>query len=341
MTRRIASAALAIATMAASLLWYLDDQHSYEVETHELTFTSNGNQLRAVLALPPGDGPHGVVAFVHGDGPIDATHSDGYLPIFEALARAGYASISWDKPGVGDSTGHWLDQSMSDRADEVRDAIEAIGDRAELDTDDVGVIGFSQAGWVLPLLPERLDDLDFLIYGSPAIAWNEQGRYLTERALDARGADDDLADRVRRADATGDTVLAEGDYADYLDWHRELDADVAAYFGEMDPDRWGFARRNQHVDARDTLAAAAGTPTLLLLAGQDENVDVGQTEATYRELMEIDSLAVAHYPEANHSLLDREGAWLTITAIVRPRSIFADGLLGDVTAFATEQRDEQ
>ncbi|MEU1923730.1 hypothetical protein ACWEV9_35290, partial [Streptomyces albogriseolus] len=32
----------------------------------------------------------------------DATHDDGYKPMWEANAKAGYASLSWDKPGVAD-----------------------------------------------------------------------------------------------------------------------------------------------------------------------------------------------------------------------------------------------
>jgi len=34
--------------------------------------------------------------------------------------------FSWDKPGVGASTGNWLHQSMSDRADETLSAINAL-----------------------------------------------------------------------------------------------------------------------------------------------------------------------------------------------------------------------
>lgn len=74
-------------------------------------FESNGNQLTATLALPPNDKAVGMAVFISGDGPIDADNQDiGYWPIWEAFADAGWASLSWDKPGVGGSSGNWLDQ---------------------------------------------------------------------------------------------------------------------------------------------------------------------------------------------------------------------------------------
>lgn len=340
MRRRLAIAAAALVAVIVGVLWYLDEQHRFDVDTETFTFESGPNELAATLAMPTGEGPHGVVAFVHGDGAIDATHDDGYLPIWEALADAGFASVSWDKPGVGDSTGEWLDQSMDDRADEVRDAIEALRDHPDLDVTHLGVIGFSQAGWVIPLLPERLDELDFAIAGSPAIDWSEQGRYLTNTALRRRGADDELVRRVQAADAEGDGVLADGSYDDHVAWVAGLDDDVAEYFGEMSQARWGFARRHLDLDAATTLPSLAHLPTLLLLAGTDDNVDTADTETTYRLILPAERLDVITYPDANHSLLDHDGFGLAMTAIFRPRSIFADGFLDDVRSFAELHRGD-
>ena len=85
---------------------------------------ADGNVLQAVLAMPERrKRPVGLVVFVHGDGPANATNDTFYRPLWEAFARAGYASLSWNKPGVDGAPGDWLDQSMDDRAREVEAAI--------------------------------------------------------------------------------------------------------------------------------------------------------------------------------------------------------------------------
>lgn len=202
-------------TIGGGVLVYVDEQHSFALESESFMFESGGDELAATLHLPASDGPHGVVVFVPGDGTDDS--DPGAMPVWESLADAGYATVKWDKPGVRDSTGNWLDQDMGDRADEVTDVLEALDGRDDLDTDDLGVIGVSQGGWVIPLVADRVD-VDFFVAWSTAINWLEQGEHLTERLLANADANPEFADRVREADHEdrGDT------YEDYLDWYRQI-----------------------------------------------------------------------------------------------------------------------
>ena len=313
-------------------LLYLGGQHTFAVKSESFTFESGGNELVATLHLPTADGPHGVVVIVPGDGPNDV--EPGILPVWESLASAGYATVEWNKPGVGDSTGNWLDQNMDDRADEVADVIEALDDRDDLDTDDLGVIGISQGGWVIPLVADSVD-VDFFVAWSTAIVWQEQGAYLTERQLANADAGTELAARVLSADQE-DRGLT---YQDYLDWYGSLDDDVAEFFSVASEDRWNFAERNSDLDASETLPAMQDTPVLLLLGGQDDNVDVDDTERVYREILGGPCLEVIRYPDAAHNLLDHDGFSLVATGIFEPSSIFADGLLDDIERFATQPHD--
>lgn len=333
--RKLAGIAAVIAIVSAGGIIYLDEQHNFGLRTEAFRFTSGDDELDAILHLPTGSGLHGVVVFVPGDGPAEPDPAT--LPISEALARAGYATVRWNKPGIGDSTGNWLEQDMEDRADEVIDALATLRDLPDLDLDldDVGVIGASQGGWVIPLVAERID-VDFFIAWSTAISWEEQGRYLTERELDAADASPELREQVLDADETGDAVLATGTYDDHRRWHSDLAPEVASFFGEMSEDRWQFAVTNRTLDASSTLPAMRGTPVLLLLGGRDANVDVADTERVYREILSDDCLEVRTYPEAFHSLVDQEGFGLTVTAILSPRDVFADGLLEDIERFATD-----
>jgi len=122
------------------------------LQLERFEFQSGGDNLSGILARPIAPEQFGVVVFVHGDGPVTADHDGGYRPIWAALARAGYASLSWDKPGVGRSSGSWLSQSMADRADEVGHAIDEISRDPRIDNQRVALFGASQAGWVLPLV---------------------------------------------------------------------------------------------------------------------------------------------------------------------------------------------
>jgi hypothetical protein len=99
-------------------------QNSYAMDERRVTIRQSGHTLHGVLTTPrDGRARHGLVVYIHGDGPVDATHEDGYKPMWEANARAGYASLSWHKPGVAGAPGDWLGQSMADRADEAAAAI--------------------------------------------------------------------------------------------------------------------------------------------------------------------------------------------------------------------------
>ena len=65
-----------------------------------------------------------LVIFVHGDGKL-GHDAFGYCEhIWNELAKKGIASMSWDKKGIGQSTGKWLNQSIEDRANEVIAAID-------------------------------------------------------------------------------------------------------------------------------------------------------------------------------------------------------------------------
>ena len=318
--------------VGGATLVYVGEQNTFALESESFTFESGANELVATLHLPTSNGPHGVVVFVPGDGPADV--DTGILPVWESLADAGYATVQWNKPGVGGSTGNWLDQNMDDRADEVTDVLEALDERDDLDTDDLGVIGISQGGWVIPLVADRVD-VDFFVAWSPAIVWTEQGAYLTERQLANAHADPELAARVLTADQEdrGNT------YQDYLDWYASLDDDVVEFFSAASEDRWNFAARNNDLDAREMLQAMLDTAVLLLLGGHDDNVDVTDTERVYREILGGPCLDVIHYRRGDHNLLDHAGINLTLTAIFEPRSVFAHGLLDDIETFAARPHD--
>ncbi|WP_046776745.1 alpha/beta hydrolase family protein [Streptomyces yangpuensis] len=333
--RRVGRAVLAtlaaLAVVAAGLGGLVVWQNTYDLREKAVTVRRDGRTLAGVLALPEqGEGPFPLVVFVHGDGPVDATHDTFYRPIWESFARAGYASLSWNKPGVGGAPGDWLDQSMDDRADEAVDAIAWARQRPDIDGSRIGLWGASQAGWVLPKIAAKDPGIRFVIAVSPAVNWHRQGRYnlLAELHRD-RASDTEVAAALRRRE-TGLELLGRG--ASYEEYVRAV-GDPRG----MTAARWRFVSRNHTADASADLPALRGVPVLLVLAGHDVNVDTADTEAAYRRLLPGPALRVGHYPDATHGLVkhdvENSSLRLTLTALCAPRALFADGFLEDQRQF--------
>ncbi|MFC7307144.1 alpha/beta hydrolase family protein [Streptomyces monticola] len=263
-----------------------------------------------------------------------AKDDDGYRSLWEANAKAGYASLSWDKPGVAGAPGNWLDQSMDDRADEASAAIAWARARPDIDRDRIGLWGASQAGWVLPKVAARTP-VSFVIAVSPAINWRRQGRYHLLAGLRADGAS---AARTRAAIARSDTTRR------LLERRATFEEYVEAVRGDTDgmtADRWGFVSRNHTADATRDLRSLRGIPVLLTPAGQDLNVDTADTERGYRQVLgSSGALTVKRYPDAAHSLVkqsvERSDLKITLTALFAPRSLFAPGFLDDQRRFLSD-----
>lgn len=319
---------LAAAGLVGVVLW----QNSYAMDEQRVSIRNGGHTLNGVLATPKdGRKHHGLVVYVHGDGPVGATHDDGYKPMWEANAKAGYASLSWDKPGVAGAPGNWLDQSMDDRADEAVAAIAWARARPDIDGDRIGLWGASQAGWVLPKIAAKTP-VSFVIAVSPAINWLQQGRY---NLLSELRADNASAARTDAAIATSNARLRLLERrATFEEYVRAMGDDAKG----MTADRWGFISKNFTADATQDLHALRGIPVLLTLAGHDINVDTADTERVYREVLDAGgALTVKRYPDASHSLLkqsiERSDRRTTLTALFSPRSLFADGFLDDQRQF--------
>ncbi|WP_051819183.1 alpha/beta hydrolase family protein [Streptomyces sp. NRRL S-920] len=314
-------------------------QNTYALREERITVRHDGRRLDGVLARPQkGSGPFGLVVFVHGDGPIDATHDTFYRPLWESFAKAGYASLSLSKPGVGASEGNWQNQSMDDRADETLAAIAWARTRPDIDGGRIGLWGASQAGWVLPKVAARDRAVRFVIAVSPAVDWQRQGRYNLLAELRRDGATRDETRKALRRRETTLRLLRQGAT---FEQYRTAVPDTDG----MTAERWRFIAKNYRSNASEDLRAMRGTPTLLVLAGHDINVDVTDTDAAYRRILPPASLTVRHYPDATHSLVDNavenSEPRLTLTAVFAPRRLYAAGFLAHQRDFVEQITDRE
>lgn len=155
---------------------------------HELSFAWNGLQLAGTLHLPASVAPYPAVLMLQGSGEADRDNN-GYFPsIRDAFLAYGLAVYSFDKPGVGGSSGDWRDYALEGRASQADAALDALRARPEIDAARLGVWGHSQGGWVVQMLAGRAPELAFAVTSSgPSINGELQNLYGCEHTMRAAG----------------------------------------------------------------------------------------------------------------------------------------------------------
>ncbi|MFD1175907.1 alpha/beta hydrolase family protein [Paenibacillus puldeungensis] len=308
---------------------YILLQNRFDIVEQSIEIPTPQGKLTGTLALPKHvSGNLGLVLFIHGDGPIDASHNDGYKPLWERLASQGYASLSLNKRGIHGSAGNWLDQSMDDRVEEARQALAWARALPMIDDKRIGVWGASQAGWVIPKLAGK-EQLAFTILVSPAINWLSQGEYNTRQQMAKDGFS---ADEISKQVAYEQQIIAllkkSTSYDEYVKFAHKEDV--------MSRERWTFASKNFLSDATADLHSFK-SPVLLLLGEDDVNVDVKETEQVYRKEIPPSLLTVTVFPDTEHSMLSTKTAdsnWraLLISLFV-PRMITVSGYMDHIEHF--------
>ena len=223
----------------------------------ELTFANGDTRLAGTLVVPAGEGPHPAVAIVDGSGP--GVRNDPYfLALADLFGSIGFATLVWDKPGCGDSTGDWLKQDLDDRATEAIAAVRYLRGRSDIKTDAVGLWGISQGGWVSPLAASLSSDIAFVIAVSgPAISPAEQELFRVEHELRADGFPAEDIEKAVGFYSAGLQMLREGFTFDAimeaLGAEGVQDETSLQYIGDLEPTQIEFMRRIMDYDPRPVL----------------------------------------------------------------------------------------
>lgn len=160
----------------------------------ELTADAGDATLAGTLHLPGGAAGAGkglpALLMIGGSGPT-TRDNDTYFPrIRPRLLGAGLAVASFDKRGVGGSSGDLFDTSIAVQAHDAAAALACVRAQPEVDPRRVGVFGHSQGGWVVLEVAADDPSLAFAITNSgPAVSPYRQERYSLETGMRAAGAD--------------------------------------------------------------------------------------------------------------------------------------------------------
>ncbi|AZZ93221.1 alpha/beta fold hydrolase [Hahella sp. KA22] len=308
---KVVAGLLFVCALAAVATLGVLDQHSLNyAQRTDFTFEYDGEQLGATLLTPEGKGPFPVLVFLHGDGPVDRFANGGYVAIMNQLLERGVACLSWDKQGVGESSGDWLAQSMRARANEAKAGIAALRGQAGVDVGAVGVIAFSQGGWVLSELTEGAEgasDVDFMVAVGVAVNWRRQSLYLQRQRMLGEGYSEEQIATALAFSEKSDRYLAQNNltYDQYLAWLRNSAPPAGVLTEPMSPERYRFVMRNMQADMSAGLAQLR-VPFLGLFGEKDRNVDVQESIQVIDGVFQSSNwrdYQLKLLPGATHSLL--------------------------------------
>jgi pimeloyl-ACP methyl ester carboxylesterase len=304
----------------------------------EITFQSGSFTLVGDLWLPGGPGPYPVILLNQGSGMDNRTNNGFTLPMMERMLQAGYAVFSWDKPGVGDSTGHLSSaRVLHERAQILLDAIEVMKARPDIDPHRIGLEGGSQAGYVMSLVLSTSQDIAFMICNScPGMSGFDQSTYQAMALALCTGTPEGQADRRQELLAELDAARTYETYDAYVHYREVIEAlfgtalSVPQGYGfEVVPEEaWRLNDPEQETwwDPMEVIRHTT-IPVLVLLGDQDRRMDPLQAAYAWREALEEagnPNSRVELFPSANHDIVvsetgcpDDDQRWLE--AYVRDR----------------------
>ncbi|MFD1874454.1 alpha/beta hydrolase family protein [Hymenobacter bucti] len=216
--------------------------------TTPITFVSAGTTLAGTLVLPTRPAVAAVV-LVHGSG-----QEPRQLGLAGQLAARSIAVLTYDKRGVGASGGEYVGPEVGTNnvaaanlrllATDASAALTTLVAWLPTHHGPVGLLGGSQAGWVMPLAAQQNPAVRFLVlFSGPVVTVREQLRFQFYTAGDAHF------------------------------WQTHTEADAREHL-RHDPDRYKFT----DTDARALLATLT-IPGLWLFGGQDIQAPVRESMA--------------------------------------------------------------
>jgi pimeloyl-ACP methyl ester carboxylesterase len=254
--------------------------------------------LAGSLWEPDGD-PVATVLMHPGSGPSDRDN-DVYFPQIRALLLdAGIAAASFDKRGVGGSTGDWREAAIVEQAADAAVALDAL--RAAGAPEPIGMFGHSQGGWVVLEAAARGAPTAFVVTnGGPGVSPAVQDRFAVANAGRRAGRSPEGMDRLLARFDLMVALLRDGvSAADAASRLGPPDGPELGPDGTIDDVEWELQRRLVDHDPRPALRRLT-VPVLALFGADDEITPVAVSVKAFRAEVRPDLLTVAVLPGGDH-----------------------------------------
>lgn len=301
--------------------------------TEDLRIPFGDIELAGTLHLPDGAGPYPAIVMLQGSGPDDRESWGYFPPIRDRFLDTGLAVLSWDKPGIGGSTGDWRQQTFYDRADEAMASLDWLRQQDSIDATRTGAWGHSQGGWIVQIVAANDRELAFAIINSgPGVNVVEQDLFGVEHTLRERGAsDDDVRRAIEYMTRLHDAARQAMPYQRLLDEVMEPARNTPGYdyFGDADEGLWTFLVMNlnrpyEPVTALERIAC----PVLAIFGERDPLVPIAPSVRIHEEALSKAGnrdVTIEVFPGADHRISVGEP----------PR--FADGYLDTMAGWLRER----
>lgn len=257
--------------------------------TKEVKFKSAGATLAGTIFKPKQ--AYAAIVLVHGSGQEIRMEE-----MASFLAKQGIAVLTYDKRGVGKSGGVYAGPEVgTNNIDSAN--LELLAADASVATNTllvhlskhipVGLMGFSQAGWIIPIAAQKNNKVGFMIlFSGPVVTTLEQLRF---------------------------QFYTQGK-ANFWDTH--IEAEVREHV-RNDPDRYQFMA----IDPRHALAKLS-IPGLWLFGGKDIQIPVGLSVEQLNALKAQGKLYEYQlFPELGHNTAFSKSQWPVSEAVKWIKSI--------------------
>lgn len=180
--------------------------------TVELGVESSGVSLAGTLHVPAGKGPFPAIVFLHGSEP-GRRSSPAYTRLTRKFQNQGTAVLVFDKRGVGDSDGTYVEApDLQVPAGDALAWVDLLRGRVEIRGNRIGLLGWSQGGWVGPLAASRSPEVAFVIsISGPGVSPLEQNIHDKTNQFRATGAAMEQVDEFARVIRLVWTYLVTGE----------------------------------------------------------------------------------------------------------------------------------
>lgn len=281
--------------------------------SREITFAGEGVTLAGALTTPDLGEPTPGVVMVGGSGPSDRDNGTHFPAIRAHLVDAGIAVLSYDKRGVGGSSGDWRDSTPAPLAADAAAALDFLRGQPDVRAEATGLFGHSEGGGVVLRAATLRDDVPWVVTnGTPGMTYAAQDRYAVATWLSrTEGVDDE---GVAASLAAYDRVVEAGRRdADLAEVTRRFGAaptppEFVEFWADVDDRLWeSIKRKLDHDPIPDALRLRC--PQLAIFGGADELVPVADSvelftaAATHPDRDPRATLTVEVFPGADHRVL--------------------------------------
>lgn len=285
------------------------------VEERDTTVMNDDVTLAGSIWLPEAT-PRGGVVMHPGSGASDR-HNGGYFtPIRSALVEGGYAVASFDKRGVGGSSGQWQDAPIETQARDMLEGVTHLAGQPEMEGLPVGLFGHGQGAWVAMDAAARSPGTPFVVLNSGAgVSPAEQERYAARMKLETSTTD---PEEIEKSLARFDLMVRLARALTAYDEVAERRAELAPHL-PRDHTIWSFWISILDYAPRSALARAHA-PFLALWGENDRVVPVEESIEILRSNVPPNRLTIEVFPGADH--------WIRVGDPPELASGYAEKLLG-------------